>query len=586
MTAPDRSPRYQIAFTEPHAHLVDVELRVEGLDPGAPLALWMPVWTPGSYLVREYSRNVEGFAAEASDGRTLRWRKTRKNRWEVDPGGAPAATIRYRVYGRELTVRTDFVEDGFALLNGAPTFMTVAGREREPHRVRVEIPPGWAGVWTGLEPAPGAVREFVARDLDELVDSPILAGSPAVHRFTVDGVPLELVNVGEGGLWDGGKAAKDLEAIVGTYRAMYGRLPFSRYLFLNLITESRGGLEHHNSSVLMTSRYAFRRRPAYVNWLGLASHEFFHVWNVKRSRPVELGPFDYENEVYTRSLWVAEGVTAYYTDLTPRRAGLTTDAEYLEELGKLVAWLQTTPGRFLTSLEGASFDAWIKLYRPDENTANTTVSYYVKGAVVAWLLDVEIRRATSGERSLDDLMRLLFVRHSGERGYAGSDLRAAAAEVAGRDLGGFFERNVEGTGELDYDPALTYLGLRFKPEEDASGLPSPPWLGVDARDERGRLTVRSVRRDGPARAAGLAAEDEILAVGGYRVAAEDLEERLRQYAPGDRVEILIARRDEVRKVPVVLAAHPGSPWRLEIDPEASEEAARARGSWLGGATRP
>jgi predicted metalloprotease with PDZ domain len=314
--------------------------------------------------------------------------------------------------------------------------------------------------------------------------------------------------------------------------------------------------------------------------LGLVSHEFFHVWNVKRSRPEALGPFDYENENYTRTLWVAEGVTAYYTDLVPCRAGLTRAEEYLKVLGDLIGKLQNTPGRGHQSLEEASLDAWIKLYRPDENTANTTVSYYLKGALVTWLLDVEIRTGTGGKRSLDDVMKLLLERYSGERGFSDLDVQSTVEEVAGKPLGEFFDRYVRGREELDYGPALKSLGLRFKPAGKDTGSLPPVWLGLEARGQDGRLVVRQVREGGPSHNAGINFEDEILALGGYRVTPQTFTERLHQFSPGDRVEILISRRDAIRVIPVTLEASSGSPWRLELDPEASGKASAARNAWL------
>lgn len=579
----DRSLSYHLRFTEPHANLVDVELDIPS--PEDEIELWMPTWTPGSYLIREYSRHLQDLTAEDRDGNPLPCRKTAKNAWSVETGGVSRVRIRYRIYGQEMTVRTNWIGDGFALLNGAATFLTVRGRENEAHRIRVTPPRTWAGVWTQLETDPEAGSEphtfvFLAHDLDEVVDSPILAGNPVVHDFEVDGVPISLLNVGEGGLWDGESAAVDARAIVETYRTMYGTLPLDRYLFMNLIVEGRGGLEHKKSCVLMTSRFAFRRRPAYTDWLGLVSHEFFHVWNVKRSRPIALGPFDYESENYTRALWVAEGMTAYYTDLVPCRAGLTRPEEYLKTLGKLIDKLQNTPGRGHQSLEESSFDAWIKLYRPDQNTANTTVSYYLKGALVTWLLDVEIRTGTRGERSLDDVMRLLFERYSGNRGFSDLDVQRTVDEVAGRSLTDFFDRYVRGREELDYGPTVEALGLRFKPAgAGTDSLPSV-WLGLEARGQEGRLVVRSVREDGPSRKAGINFEDEILALGGYRVTPQSFAERLHQFRPGDRVEILIARRDAIRVIPVTLEESPGSPWRLELDPGASAEASAARDAWL------
>lgn len=594
MSPNDRPLITTLRFTQPSAHLVEAELQAPRPDPATPVELWMPVWTPGSYLIREYARHLQDLEVRDAEGNPVPWRKTKKNTWEAGPGGDGDLRVTYRIYGRELSVRTNWIESDFALLNGAPTFLAVRGREAGPHRIRIEIPRSWAGVWTALPggeaeaaPDPGASHRaftFTAADLDELVDSPILAGNPAVYPFEVDGIPVTLLNVGEGGLWDGEKAARDVQKIVEEARDLYGALPFDRYLFFNCIAEARGGLEHKQSCVMMTSRYAFRRRKAYVDWLGLVSHEFFHVWNVKRSRPAALGPFDYEREAYTRSLWVAEGITAYYTDLIPRRGGLLDTAEYLEKLGDLVSSVQNTPGRAHQSLEESSLDAWIKLYRRDENTQNTTVSYYQKGAVVAWLLDAEIRRASGGERSLDDLMRVLFEKYAGERGFDDRDVQTEAERLAGIPLEPFFSRAVRGRDELDYTPALDTLGLHFRPaDENPDADPPTVWLGIETTTTDGRLLIQRVRADGPARKAGLNVDDEILALGGYRVRADGFIERLKQYRPEERVEFLVARREAIRIVPVTLGTPPGLPWRLAVDPRAPAEAATARARWLGSA---
>jgi predicted metalloprotease with PDZ domain len=592
---------------------VDVTLTLPGDLVIPELELWMPVWTPGSYLIREYARHVQELTARDGDGRPLDCTKTGKNRWRITgaaraakggtAAGAESVTVSYRVYGREMSVRTNWIEDGFALLNGAATFLTARGGETRPHRVAVEIPGHWDGVWTALDPVPDAGEDpgtvansgsgspsrtpepfrrfpFIAPDLDTLIDSPLLAGSPAVHAFTVDDIPVSLVNEGEAGFWDGAKAADDVKAIVEACRALYGSLPFDRYLFLNLITEARGGLEHEQSSVLMTSRYAFGQRSAYVNWLGLVSHEFFHVWNVKRSRPVALGPFDYEAEVYSRELWVAEGVTAYYTDLVPVRAGLTTELEYLEQLSGLITTLQTTPGRKRQSLEEAGFDAWIKLYRRDENTVNTAMSYYTKGAVVAWLLDTEIRSATAGARSLDDFMRFLFERYAGDTGFTGAQVQEAAEAIAARSLDAFFAAFVRGRDELDYEPALRYWGLRFRDPRADAGQP-PVWLGIDTTARDGKLIIQGVRDGSPARRSGLNVDDEILALGGFRVDPATFTARLALFRPEERVEFLVARRDAIRIVPVTLEPSPGAPWKLEPDPAAPREAQERRHRWLG-----
>jgi predicted metalloprotease with PDZ domain len=570
----EQSLEYSLSFPRPETHQVDVTLRIPK---AGDLELWMPVWTPGSYLVREYSRHVQDLTGQDETGAALQITKTSKNRWAINAPKAKNVIVKYTVYGRELSVRTNWIEDGFALLNGAPTFITVRGYENAAHRIALELPEGWKSAWSSL--AKDASRNsFTAQSHDELVDSPILAGSPEVHDIPVDGIPISLLNAGDATLWKGNEAAQHIQKIVETYRAMMGELPFDRYLFLNCILEGRGGLEHSHSAVLMASRYAFRKRSLYVDWLGLVSHEFFHVWNVKRLRPKGLGPFDYENEVYTRSLWFAEGVTSYYTPLIPRRAGLTKTEESIEALSDHIGKLQTTPGRRHQSLEESSFDAWIKLYRPDENSVNTTISYYVKGAVVAWLLDAEIRSITKGKRSLDDLMRLLFSRYSNETGYTDADLQKNAEDIAGASLESFFAKNVRGRDELDYETALRTFGLRFakpKPNDPPQG-----WIGIETASRDGRLVITSLRDDAPAHAAGLAAEDELLAIGGYRVDARTLTERLQQFHPGDRLDVLVARRDAVRTFGLVLAEAPGS-WKLEIDPDASPEAVKTREAWMG-----
>src|SRR5271166_6274020 len=321
--------RYLLRFSAPQTHYVEVEARVP-VQGSSEIELMMAVWTPGSYLVREYARHLEEIQATGPDSKALELSKVRKNRWRVKTGGAAEIKVAYRVYGRAMSVQGNWVDGSFALLNGAATFLTPASSEPRPHEVALVLPPEWRTSVTGLPEAPGRKpHHYLAADFDTLVDSPIYAGNPAIYEFQVDGVPHYLVNEGEGGLWDGPRSARDVEAIVRAQKTFWGFLPYEKYVFINLLTESGGGLEHKNSTVLMTSRWATRTRSSYLGWLNLVSHEFFHTWNVKRLRPAELGPFDYENEVYTPSLWVAEGITSYYDRLLVRRAGLCTVEEYL-----------------------------------------------------------------------------------------------------------------------------------------------------------------------------------------------------------------------------------------------------------------
>ena len=569
--------RYTLRFPAPHTHYVEVEA-VYPTGGRPQLDLMMAVWTPGSYLVREYERHVEDLIATSTNGRGLAAVKPAKNRWRVDTAGAATVTVRYRVYGREMTVRTNWVEAGFAMLNGAPTFITVADRTPRPHEVRVELPAAWQGSATALPPIAGQAHAYRAEDFDTLVDSPIVLGNPVVRSFEVDGTPHHLVLEGDPSLFDADRAAADIRKLVEAGKAAMGPLVYPHYYFLNMVVETGGGLEHKNSFLTMSSRFVTRTRQPYVNWLSLVAHEYFHNWNIKRLRPVELGPFDYETENYTRSLWVAEGVTDYYGALLVRRAGLSTTPEYLDMLSNSIEAVQTRPGRRVQSAEMASFDTWIKQYRPDENSPNTSIDYYDKGATIAFLLDATIRQASGGARTLDDAMRLAYSRYSGAKGFTPEEFQKAMSETAGTDLTSWVARGLTSTEELDYQPALDYFGLRFAPVDPKSLRPT---TGLLTRNDAGRLVVTQVRRDTPAYDAGLNVDDEILAIDDLRVRADGLGSRMEQYRAGDTVRLLVARRDRLMTVPVTLGAEPGRPWRLQVKPDPTVEQQQRLTAWLG-----
>jgi predicted metalloprotease with PDZ domain len=567
--------RYTLRFPAPHTHYMEVEaVYPTGGQPQ--IELFMAVWTPGSYLVREYQRHVENVVARSTAG-PLVIEKSAKNRWRVTTRGAASVTVSYRVYGREMTVRNNWIESGFAMLNGAPTFISLVGGPSRPHDVTIVLPPAWKVSTTAL-PSGSGVHHYVAPDFDTLVDSPIVLGNPVMRQFVVAGKRHALVVEGDTSFFDADRAAADLNRIVeAAGKVMGGRFEYPHYYFFNIVSDAGGGLEHKDSTLLMSGRYVTRNRRAYLGWLTIAAHEHFHAWNIKRMRPIELGPFDYENEVYSKALWIAEGFTDYYAGLLVRQAGLSTREEYLEELTAQIEGVQNTPGRLVTSVDMASYDTWVKQYRPDENTANTTVNYYPKGAVIAFLLDARIRRATNGAKSLDDGMRLAYGRYSGAKGYTLEEFYKTMSETAATDLRSFFTKTVETTDELDYAEALDWFGLRFRPAESTGRA----WLGATTRNDAGRLVVSTVRRDTPAHGAGLNVDDEILAIDDVRVRAEQLASRLDAYKPGDRIALLVARRDRLTRLDVTLGAEPGRAFRLEVDPAATD-AARARlAAWIG-----
>ena len=574
--------RYRLSLPEPHTHLFHVEATLER--PGRAPELAFPVWTPGSYLVREFARHVEGLVAEDGRGGPLAVERIDKHRLRVVAGDAERVVLRYRVYANELTVRTCHLDGTHGYLNGAALFPYAPGREREPHVLEIAAPAGWS-VATALD---GGPTKFTARDYDELADSPVEIGTHRTIAFTALGKPHAIAVWGRGAPSDG-QLARDVARIVETLGTLMGGLPYERYLFiLHLSEKRRGGLEHARSATLNVARSGFFPRDVYEETLGLFAHEFFHLWNVKRLRPAALLPYDYAREQYTRLLWWFEGATSYYEALALARAGLVDARRLLRNLGQALTLLERTPGARKMSVEEASLLAWVKLYRPDENTLNSAISYYLKGELIALALDLALRRAGA---SLDALLRTLYARHAAG-GLPEDGVERAAAEVLGADAARrFFDRNVRGTEPLDLP--LEVLGLRLRrraaqgpddkggtPPKEADGERAPGWLGAELAPGP-KLTVTSVREGSPAHSAGLYAEDEIVAEDRFRVDRVQLWDRLREKGPGGTLALTVFRRDELVEVSVPLSAPPEDTVWLEPVPEASAAQRAAFRAWCG-----
>lgn len=568
----------------PHSHLFEVEMRIPGA--AVPVELVMPSWTPGSYLLREFARNVQDFRAEGEDGAALPWSKTDKSRWRIE--GAGEVRVRYRVYANELTVRTSHLDASHGYVNGASVFMLVRGREGEPLDLAVEPPEGWR-VTTSL-PSPAPLR-YRAAHYDELVDSPLEIGTHELLEWEQSGIPHRYAIWGEGS-YDAERLVADTRKIVAAAEALFGGLPYSSYtFFLHLFPEGRGGLEHRDSSSLQADRWAFEGEE-YESLLALVAHEHFHVWNAKRIRPAPLGPFDYGAENYTTNLWVVEGLTTYYTDLILRRAGIITPERYLTRLGDYITRFDALPGRRHQSLAESSFDTWIRFYRPDEHTPNSQISYYHKGALVGLLLDLEIRGATKNRRSLDDLMRTLWERYGApDVGYPESgegSVEAIAAELAGRDLSPFFDRYVRGTDDLQYEPYLRIAGVHLvstpeaAPKRPSDGMVLEGRLGIRTRDQGGRLKVAIVLSEGAGWRAGVDVGDEIVALDRFRVStAADLAKRVWPRRAGDSLALTVFRRDELLTLPVRVDPVPAARAKLArvASPTVAQEAVWA--GWMG-----
>jgi predicted metalloprotease with PDZ domain len=472
---------YTVRFPAPAEHLAEVEATVPTAHRPA-IELMMAVWSPGFYRVEDYAKNVQDLAARAPDQRVLDVKQTLPNRWQIPTGGAPKVVVTYRLACKGRSVTTNWVADDLVVLNGAAAFVTLAEPVRRPHEVHLELPAGCKRSITAMNAAPDRLpNHYGAVDYDTLVDSPIVAGDPSIHEFAVDGSRHVLADAGDVGEWDGERAARSLEKIVRETQRFWGFLPFERYVFLNVFRPGGGGLEHKNSTLLTASPARAAREPVSVGWLFFVSHEYFHAFNVKRLRPIELGPFDYEHPPSTKSLWISEGLTTYFGELIVARAGLATPQDVLASLSTQIGQLQNSRGRLAQTLEQASLDVWTSGTSGVGRDPASKLSYYVKGPVVGFLLDARIRRATGGKKGLDDVMRLAYDRYAGERGFTPEQFRATAEDVAQADLKEWFRKAISSTEELDYHEALDRFGLRFAPAED----PSKAWkleVVAEARD--------------------------------------------------------------------------------------------------------
>jgi len=577
---------FTVAMTKPHTHLLEVDMEVKrasgSTSPNEDL-LVMPVWTPGSYLVREYSRQVQDFAARDSSGQPLKWEKINKDTWRVVTNGAHDWHATYRVYANELTVRTSELNSGHAFWNNAALLMYLDGLLKAPATVHVLAPEVWK-VATGLPAVPGRKNTFRAENFDVLYDSPFEVSNFKTISFTVKGVAHRIVIDGEGN-YDAERIKRDVQKIVEAETTLMGEIPYHDYTFiLHLRSTGGGGLEHLNSTALGFPRFNFQPERLYRGFLSLVSHEFFHLWNVKRIRPDALGPFDYTKENYTKLLWVAEGITDYYSSLALRRAGLVSEKEFLDTEARAIQTLQNTPGRLVMSAEESSFDTWIKYYRQDENSINSQVDYYNKGSLLGLLLDLEIRKRSNSTKSLDDVIRYLYNGFfKKDRNYTPEDFQKACELLAGSSLDEFFTKFVRGREELDYDAALNAAGLRLDTigVGDAAKPVPKAFLGADVAQEGDRLMVRRVYAGSPAYEQGLNTGDQIVALNNMRVNKDFFDARLAEKHAGDLISMTIFRFDDLSTVLVKLGGRVEGTYRIVPVENPTEQQKQISRSWLG-----
>ncbi|RZK49718.1 MAG: M61 family peptidase [Pedobacter sp.] len=580
---------FEISFIEPQAHYAEIEMNISGVAAKNYVDVKMPVWTPGSYLVREFSKSVEGFGAEVS-GKEVKSEKVSKNTWRVYNNKANSVKVKYRVYAFEISVRTAFIDASHAFLSSASIFMYPAGHLNAPSTLKINLWGNWNKISTGLEPVAGQANTFYAKDFDILFDSPIEVGTQDVFEFTASGVRHEVAMVG-GGNYDKEKLKVDMAKIVEEGTKIFGVNPNKYYVFIvhNYNTGS-GGLEHLNSTVLGASRNGYTNPARYKGFLDLVAHEYFHLWNVKRMRPVALGPFDYENENYTTNLWVSEGFTSYYENKLMLRAGHTKIEDFVNSLTGAIGTVMNTPGAKANSAAASSFDAWINgAYRPNENSRNTFVSYYAKGEVVGMLMDIEIAHATKGAKSLDDVMKAMYEKNMKEgKGYTDAEFKAMVEKIAGISFTDFWAKYVTGTHPIEFEKYFAMAGI--KSVNNKAGQSIPTFGATVGRGVSGpasmagaaRVIVGGVTRGSGAWNGGVNVNDEIISIDGVAPEANiDRMSVISSKKVGDVVKVIVQRDGLRHELEVKLTANENVELRSSIMEDASELQKAVRNRWMG-----
>ena len=597
--------RYTICPKNPGAHLFEVTLDVCDPDPlGQVFSL--PAWIPGSYVIRDFARHVVAIRAE-SDGAEIGLTKIDKSSWQADATEGPIRVVA-EIYGYDQSVRGANLDTTHAYFNGPCVFLAVSGHADRPCELLIEPPPDGTGadwrVATSMRPKDAGKYGFgtyEVPDYAELIDHPVEIGNLLIGEFEACGIPHVIAIRGKA-QFDMARICKDLAALCTYQLGFLGRPQnLDRYVFLlTVLDNGYGGLEHRWSSSLACARRELPRRgeagvsDGYRRFLGLCSHEYFHLWNVKRMMPARFSPYDLSTETYTGLLWVFEGITSYYDDLLLLRAGLISEDSYLELLGRTVTRHLRARGRFRQSVEESSFDVWTRFYKQDANSSNAIVSYYVKGSLIGLALDLTLRHRSGGSGTLDDVMRECWAKY-GETGDAMPErgLESIATKLSGTDLEDFFEHYVRGTGDLPLQPLLIEFGVTLNQRpatgaKDTGGKAALPeetpksWLGANLAAGVGRSVVSLVHAGSPAEQAGMAPGDEAVALDELRLTAANFDDRLRSHHAGDKAVVSVFRDDELLRLAVQLGEPPEDTAYLEMMDGVSDPTRRIREAWLHG----
>ena len=535
---------YVLKMSNPQSHYFEVEMVLEGFKQKE-IEIKMPVWAPGSYLVREFSKNVNEVKAKDGTNKSLKTTKKAKNTWVIDNSSkSKVVSVTYEVYAFELSVRTSFLDLTHGFVSGSGIFMYVSGNQQLSGTVEIVPFKDFKKITTALPKSNISIAQdgsetFQFANYDHLVDCPIEIGNQVVFDFIASGVKHIVAMYGEAN-YDIDKLKKDMPKVIEAETAVFGENPNKEYVFIvHNVVNGQGGLEHMNSSTLSVNRWTYEGSN-YINFLNLVAHEYFHLWNVKRFRPIELGPFNYDQENYTTLLWVMEGFTSYYDELIMRRIGLVSPEEFVSKIQNTINYVEGSTGSRVQSLAHSSFDAWIKGYRPNENSSNTTMTYYSRGQIIAAVFDVMIIAKYNGEKGLDDFMRQVYTKYAKElkRGISDQEFKKELEDFLGQDLTLFYAKYIEGTEIPPYNEYFSKVGVKV----NYTGYKKPSF-GATLKQEGGKVLVKTVRSNSSAEKAGLSVNDEIIACDGYRVDQSACESYVNSMAVGQETELLISRDD-------------------------------------------
>ncbi|UKN02760.1 PDZ domain-containing protein [Paracrocinitomix mangrovi] len=563
---------YQLGMKTPNSHYFQVEMYVSDFK-AKELEVKMPVWAPGSYLVREFAKSVNLVTAKDENGKDLEVTKTNKNTWIIPTKKVKKVTISYEVYAFELSVRTSFLDDSHGYVNGTSMFMYVAGEKDASGTLAIKPHASFSKISTALKSEGN--NTFSYENYDQLVDCPIEIGNQEIFTFDAGGVKHTVAMYGEGN-YHIPTLQRDMAKIVEAETKVFGQNPNKEYLFIvHNLTVPSGGLEHKSSTTLEVNRWTYEG-SAYLGFLSLVAHEYFHLWNVKRIRPKALGPFDYDNENYTDLLWVMEGFTSYYDELILRRAGFYSEEDYIGKLIGTINYVESQPGNKVQPVAHASFDAWIKAYRHNENSVNTTISYYSKGQILAAMLDLYIINKFNAEKSLDNFMQKLWSDFYGKdgSGFTEDEFKKTLEDFLGENMDWFFDPYVYGTETVDYMKFFNGVGLKLvqsRAKVNAS-------LGVSTSNQGGKLIVNTVYAGSAAEQQGISVNDEIIAVDGYRVDQEELSGIIGRKEVGDPIEVILSRDNIIKNYTIKLGGSNAT--RYQYDAAVEESYTKKFNYWL------